>query len=441
MDDDQLQFLSGIMVNPLKANITTSSMPSTVTDGKLQDDEDTAIIESKISQIKDLFPEYGKGFLVACLEVYNQDPEEVIQRILEGTLHKDLQSLDISLEETPKPKSVPSLTPNDKGKGKLLESEPVPQKSIHHAVVRHQAGGSSNSSTSVVGRYTRKTDTDQPDSLILNSRSEKDLARTAALVSQLEYEDEYDDSFDDLGMSIGDSALEESETQDKLNSSRGMSFEADDRSLGANASNAKWNSRKKPQFYVKDGKNYSYKVEGSIAVSNYNEASIVNQAQKEIIHGLGRGGNIPLGAVKKITESVAEQGNELSEDGRRGGRGNFRGRGQRGGHGFGRGYVSSNAGQDNETETNESGPGGRGNYRGRAQRGGHGFGRGYASSSAAPKPTESSAEQDNETETNEESGPGGRGNFRGRGRRGGGRNNNRKERAMKKHMSGVTGHW
>nr|GLL48942.1 uncharacterized protein LOC109153195 [Ipomoea trifida] len=457
VDDDQLRFLSGIVVNPLKANITTSSMPSTGTDGKLQDDEDTAIIESKISQIKDLFPEYGKGFLVACLEVYNQDPEEVIQRILEGTLHKDLQSLDIALEETPKPKSVPSLTPNDKGKGKLLtpndkgkgkllESEPVPQISVHPAAVRHQADGSSNSSTSVVGRFIRKTDTDQPESLILNSRSEKDLARTAALVSQLEYEDEYDDSFDDLGMSIGDSALEETETQDdKLNSSRGKSLEADDRSYGANPSNAtKWGSRKKPQFYVKDGKNYSYKVEGSVAVANYNEASLVTQSQRELIHGLGRGGNLPLGAVKKIAESAAaaaERGDEFSEDGSRGGRGNFRGRGRRGGHGFGRGYVSSNPDQGDETETNESGPGGRGNFRGRGQRGGHGFGRGYVSSSAAQKPTESSAEQDNETETNEESGPGGRGNSRGRGHRGGGRNHNRRDRSMKKHMSGVTGHW
>jgi hypothetical protein len=48
-------------------------------------DEEAAIMESKISQIRDLFPDYGKGFLAACLEAYNLNPEEVIQRILEGT--------------------------------------------------------------------------------------------------------------------------------------------------------------------------------------------------------------------------------------------------------------------------------------------------------------------------------------------------------------------
>ncbi|KAL2470769.1 Ubiquitin system component Cue protein [Abeliophyllum distichum] len=72
----------------------------------------------------------------------------------------------------------------------------------------------------------------------------------------------------------------------------------------------RWNSHKKPQFYVKDGKNYSYRVEGSVASANYNEATLVNQAQKELIHGLRQGGNIPLGAVQRLTQS-----NEEKEDG------------------------------------------------------------------------------------------------------------------------------
>ncbi|KAK8642674.1 hypothetical protein V6N13_012011 [Hibiscus sabdariffa] len=41
---------------------------------------------------------YGKGIIVACLEVWNQKPEEVIQKIIEGILHEDLQGLDSSLE-------------------------------------------------------------------------------------------------------------------------------------------------------------------------------------------------------------------------------------------------------------------------------------------------------------------------------------------------------
>uniref|UniRef100_A0A5B7BHE9 CUE domain-containing protein n=1 Tax=Davidia involucrata TaxID=16924 RepID=A0A5B7BHE9_DAVIN len=355
VDDEQFQYLSMIMKHPLEANI--KELPHATppaTSNKLRMDEDAAIIESKISQIKDLFPDYGKGFLSACLEVYNQNPEEVIQRILEGTLHEDLRLLDTTLEKIPPPKSA-SVSRNDKGKGKLLESTTPPFTNTLPTVKERQTDGPSFSSSSTVGRYVRKSAANLPDSKTLNSRDEKDLAKTAALISQLEYEDEYDDSFDDLGLSVADSGLEETEILgDKMNSSREKSWETDTGSSALNASNSKWNSRKKPQFYVKDGKNYSYKVAGSVAVANYNEASLVNEAQKELIHGLGRGGNLPLGAVRRLTEL-----NEV---------------------------------QDDEPDATEGG------------------GRGIA------------------------------GNARGRGRRGGGRNNYRKDRAMKKHFSGLTGH-
>ncbi|MCD7447107.1 hypothetical protein HAX54_023852 [Datura stramonium] len=429
MDDDQFKFLSGITIHPVEDNIgrAAAAHPAAFQkDNRPQVDEDTAIMESKISQIKDLFPDYGKGFLAACLEVYNQNPEEVIQRILEGTLHEELQSLDISLEEIPPPKSgIPSMTRNDKGKGKLVESAPMPQRNIVPAASPYNAVGSSNSSITSTGRFVRKTTTEEPASLTLDSRDAKDVAKTLALSSQLEYEDEYDDSFDDLGLSIGDSAFEETENlQDKANFSRGRNSEADNGSSASNAS--KWGSRKKPQFYVKDGKNYSYKVEGSVAAANYNEASLVNLAQKELIHGLGRGGNLPLGAVKRLTESNEEKDDEPESNemgGRRGGRGFFRGgRGGRGGY--------SNEEKDDEPESNEMGVrgGGRGFFRG-----GRGGRRG----------AESNEEKDDESESNEMGARGlGRGFRGGRGgRRGGGRSNHyRKDQAMKKHFSGLTGH-
>lgn len=327
MDDQQFHFLCGNTSHPLGASNNVISYAPTVTTQALERDEDTAIIESKISQIKDLFPDYGKGFLSACLEVYNQNPEEVIQRILEGTLHKDLQSLDTSLETAPH-KPAPSTSRPDKGKGKLIESTP-PAPSI---AVPDSTKGPDISSSSSVGRFVRKSTTELDD--ILHSPDEESLAKTAAFVAELEYEDEYDDSFDDLGLSVADSGgLEETETiSEKLNlNNRGKSWDTDP------AASSKWGSRKKPQFYVKDGKNYSYKVAGSVAVANYNEASVINQAQREMIHGLGRGGNRPLGAVKKVAEwkeeREDEEGDVVVEGGGRGYPGNFRGRGRRGGAG------------------------------------------------------------------------------------------------------------
>ncbi|WOG91905.1 hypothetical protein DCAR_0311160 [Daucus carota subsp. sativus] len=304
---------------------------------ELPTDEDSAILESKISQIKDLFPNYGKGFLSACLEVYNQNPEEVIQRILEETLHKDLQLLDTSLEDRPPPKAS-SLSAHDKGKGKLLDSTVTAAPSnISPAVVKQQNSSTqvSSSSSSTVGRYVRKSTDDLPDSHTLDSRGHKDVAKTAALVSQLEYDDEYDDSFDDLGLSVADSGYEDTELLgDKSDSTIEKPHQTSNKV--PNTSNSKWGSRKKPQYFVKDGKNYSYKVAGSVAVANYDEAASFSQAQRESVYGLGRGGNVPQGGHRRFIEPAESKEDEeviadAEEGGRGRGRGSQRGRGRGGG--------------------------------------------------------------------------------------------------------------
>ncbi|XP_043710740.1 activating signal cointegrator 1 complex subunit 2-like isoform X2 [Telopea speciosissima] len=336
MDDEQSQYLYRILMPPSSKVVTGEPNGPPLLTNKVQMDEDAAIMESKVSQIKDLFPDYGKGFLSACLEVYNQNPEEVIQRILDGTLHKDLQSLDISLENCPPLKSAPPVKRNDKGKGALIEPAVLPCSDV---VATLKGGvGPSSSGSSLTGRYTRKTKDDLPDPSTLDLRSKQDIAKTALLAPQnepqKEYEDEYDDSFDDLGLSLVDSGFEEPEILgDRISTTRGKSRGDETENFGLNASDFKWNSRKKPQFYVKDGKNYSYKVSGSVAVGNVQEAALVKQAQKELIHGLGRGGNIALGAVKTLMEAD-DQPEDASDTPETGGRGNMtqsRGRGRRGG--------------------------------------------------------------------------------------------------------------
>ncbi|CAI9291894.1 unnamed protein product [Lactuca saligna] len=373
LDKEQFQFLSGIILVPTAIQIP--KLPST-TNTKIEMDEDNAIIESKISQIKDLFPDYSQGFISACLEVYNQNPEEVIQRILEGTLHSDLLSLDPTLPIPPPHPTPPPLPQNDKGKGKLIEvTPPTPTKLM--------SPSPSSTSSSSIGRFIRKSNTNKPDSEILNTKDE--ASKSFALQSVAEYEDEYDDSFDDLGLSVVDSGLDD--YSEKVNSNDTSASEA-----------SRWGSRQKPQFFVKDGKNYSYKVSGSVAAANYNEANIVNQAQKETIHGLGRGGNLPLGAVQKVVEM-----NDVV-----GGRGN--------GESVRRGRGKDNNAPVRTSDGVNQGGRGRGNV----------------------------GKEQNVVEGNdEEDGGGERGRGgRGRGRRGGGggrSNHYRKDQAMKKHFSGLGG--
>ncbi|KFK44660.1 hypothetical protein AALP_AA1G287200 [Arabis alpina] len=386
MEDEQLQYLSMIMLH----SADTVSKPLLLTDGgntKELMDENAVVMQSKISQIKDIFPDYGNGFLAACLEAYNQNPEEVIQRILEGTLHVDLQRLDTSLETMPQPKSAPTLRSKDKGKGKLIESD----TSIYtEQPINRPSLPASSASSTTVGRFVRKPKDDTPDYKILDARKETDKERNAALLAQYEYDDEYDDSFDDLGLSFVEPTTEEGEAFGGNRAGSGGGSEP--------SAAPKWGSRKNPQFYVKDGKNYSYKVAGAVAVANANEASLINEAEGDKILGLGRGGNIPLGAVRKLTEYQAQRDEKSQPN------------------------VSTSDGRENGRNPN---PRGRGRGRGMANR---------------DQPQEKSNENNNGAEViTEAENTGGRGRGRGRRGGGGGRNHNHKDRAMKKHMASVSG--
>nr|XP_059884297.1 activating signal cointegrator 1 complex subunit 2 isoform X2 [Delphinus delphis] len=66
-------------------------------------------LDSLISQVKDLLPDLGEGFILACLEHYSYDPEQVINNILEGRLAPALSQLDRGLDRQVKPDVTPLL--------------------------------------------------------------------------------------------------------------------------------------------------------------------------------------------------------------------------------------------------------------------------------------------------------------------------------------------
>ncbi|XP_016019833.2 activating signal cointegrator 1 complex subunit 2 isoform X2 [Rousettus aegyptiacus] len=67
-------------------------------------------LDSLISQVKDLLPDLGEGFILACLEHYSYDPEQVINNILEERLAPALSQLDRNLDRQMKPNPTPLLT-------------------------------------------------------------------------------------------------------------------------------------------------------------------------------------------------------------------------------------------------------------------------------------------------------------------------------------------
>lgn len=55
-------------------------------------------LDSLISQVKDLLPDLGEGFILACLQHYGYDPAQVINNILEERLAPALRRLDRGLD-------------------------------------------------------------------------------------------------------------------------------------------------------------------------------------------------------------------------------------------------------------------------------------------------------------------------------------------------------
>ncbi|XP_075625283.1 activating signal cointegrator 1 complex subunit 2 [Balearica regulorum gibbericeps] len=67
-------------------------------------------LDSLISQVKDLLPDLGEGFILACLEEYSYNAEQVINNILEDKLVPNLDKLARTMPRQLKPDPTPLVT-------------------------------------------------------------------------------------------------------------------------------------------------------------------------------------------------------------------------------------------------------------------------------------------------------------------------------------------
>ncbi|XP_062446214.1 activating signal cointegrator 1 complex subunit 2 isoform X3 [Rhea pennata] len=67
-------------------------------------------LDSLISQVKDLLPDLGEGFILACLEEYSYNTEQVINNILEDKLVPSLDKLERTMQRQLKPDPTPLVT-------------------------------------------------------------------------------------------------------------------------------------------------------------------------------------------------------------------------------------------------------------------------------------------------------------------------------------------
>eukprot|EP00898_Chlorokybus_atmophyticus_P007339 jgi/Chlat1/7606/Chrsp64S07157 len=343
VDDVQLEFLHSLLGSYASA-ATAGTIPTSAPVQKLQptvaqlpdrriakqqqqtDDvqaAQAAAQSSLITQIQDVLPEYGAGFLAACLDVYDNDPEKVMHHILDGSLPDDLASLDTTLQTRP---AKLATSPTDKGKGKAVLQEPeVDKKGKGKAVVpsiyrasstagpssldlREAGPGPSSSvalaavsATGVTGRYVRKTTGDESM-----------------------YDDEYDDSYDELlyttnSDETADAAMEAVRMNTTGSSRQSAGFGDSPQVLNkpvpkqsqASSSQAPSNST----MYEKDGKLYNYKKDGAKKTTQA-QFEVAKAAAATAIHGLGAGGNKGLAQPREDKRAAKDDddGDDDMED-------------------------------------------------------------------------------------------------------------------------------
>ncbi|KAJ2958014.1 hypothetical protein NQZ79_g6348 [Umbelopsis isabellina] len=180
------------------SNHEQNATQPTVTKGLDEPDMKTVQL---ISQVLDLFPDLGEGFVEACLQHYGGDIEQVTNNLLEETLPANLAQLDRSM---PRMSSEPitddlptvmmkdlTLVDNselqkrrnifDNDEFDVFAGKKVDQKQVHRGKLNR-------------GDANRMLD----DKSFVQSEKANLLQRIADI-----YEDEIDDTYDDVGMPTG----------------------------------------------------------------------------------------------------------------------------------------------------------------------------------------------------------------------------------------------
>ena len=150
---------------------------------------------SLVTQVQDLFPDLGSGFVVRLLDCYNDNPETIVAHLLDDSLPAELQSLDRSeqlpptaephhshLSPQPTPPESPTLAPLPARKNIFDEDVDIAELS--------------RSGEAQGKLYFGRADPDQTADIILSDHS-KHAANKAAILSALATFDSDDDERDD----------------------------------------------------------------------------------------------------------------------------------------------------------------------------------------------------------------------------------------------------
>lgn len=154
-------------------------------------------LDSLITEVKDILPHLGDGFVERCLEHFNFVSESVINAILEDTLPADLRSIDQTLPRIPPDTMGVNEASNALHRLNIFDNDEFDIMTQDHV------------DTSRIHKGKRKAKHRNLNELIddKSHRTEfRDMYSKFGLIDTegSMYDDEYDDTYDDQDVSVGE---------------------------------------------------------------------------------------------------------------------------------------------------------------------------------------------------------------------------------------------
>ncbi|KAF9898242.1 hypothetical protein BX616_004296 [Lobosporangium transversale] len=198
--------MSGLYINDdfnrSSANtVSNDSTPRINVTPMTTDQEDDYVKRTMlISQLQDLFPDLGDGFLEACLITFKDNVETVTMRLLEENLPSDLATMDRSTA-----RSMPHRVESAPIPIPVVKSSVVPVQEDILSLRRNIFDGDEFDvfSGKVLDRskVSRGKKGPKDAEIILDDKSFVDQHKSAILQAvDMMYDDEYDDTYDSMGL-------------------------------------------------------------------------------------------------------------------------------------------------------------------------------------------------------------------------------------------------
>ncbi|KAL6771022.1 hypothetical protein ACKKBF_B33605 [Auxenochlorella protothecoides x Auxenochlorella symbiontica] len=287
LDDAQADYVAALLPRAWVAESKAPGDGGGASESRAAPPDLPAALTAAVCSVSEMLPEYGPGYLAACIKRAGGSAEAAVAALLDGS--EGVAGLDRGADWAAYA-------------AWKARSQPARPEAVAAAVGR---GGAANPAPASTASSSGAAKGRPPQAVVaryLNVREERyhKQLQTAAMESQWEYEDEYDDSLDELAPGAGDGGSEADAGRARNDAGPERGGPAPRFADGAGARGGRGNAPP-PRRWVLDGRVYNYRKEGATPVASEEHLrQVLAQAAagRREIHGLGPGGNKPLAAPR-----------------------------------------------------------------------------------------------------------------------------------------------